>query len=141
MMTELNQYLTRTFLAAIDRHGMQAARQYLSPKVQVTIQGLPQPLNRDEYLAFGARLYGAFSSFRHSIQTIQGEGDQVNLFVIGSGFHSASLGDLPATQRYFQVPAEYTLRFLGGKITHLNLVVDAEEVLVQLGVLPQPEMI
>jgi hypothetical protein len=88
---------------------------------------VPEPLNKEQYLAFVKNLMGAFSELKYQPVNFKEEGNQVTCDVELTGKHTSELrmpnmDPIPATNKVFVLPKEPVTSTLNdeGKVTKIH---------------------
>ncbi len=87
--------------------------------------------------AFIADNHRIFPDVHHEVKEIMGSGDEVAVYVVGTGTHKGDLdgpvGKVPATNKKVHWRAIFWYRIRGGKIVWASGVVDNLSLMQQLG--------
>ena len=133
------------FRAAVNAHDAEALAAFLQPDVVFDDVAQPPLQNRAETVAYFARLYDIFPDYADSGGVSLARGS----FFVGEhaaqGTHLGDwdlgpLGVVPPTGVVASLPHLSLFEYEGDKVFRFTLYYDIMSMLVQLGVLPAPEM-
>lgn len=133
------------FRAAVNAHDAEALAPFFLPDVVFDDPAQPPLKNRDETLGFFTKLYGSFPDYFDSggISRVRG-----NIFVGEHASQGTHLGDwdlgalgvVPPTGEVVSMPHMGVYEYEGDKMLRFTLYYDLMPMLVQIGVLPAPEL-
>lgn len=101
----------------------------------------PPPLEgKDQVAAFFGGLFQGIPDF-HSTQTLQlVSGDIMVTQATATGTHLGELSGIPATDNSLQLTPLHIWEFEGDKIKHVTEYIDMASMMIQMGLMPAPEL-
>lgn len=97
------------------------------------------PEGREGVKAFVQMYHQAFSNIGAEIQDMVEDGDNVWARFTMRGTHTGDFMGIPATNKSFEITAMDCVRFQDGKAVEHWGVTDTASMLMQLGVMPEPQ--
>lgn len=140
---EENKEIVRRVMAeGVNRGDLEVFREMLAPGYvrhsQATTE-MPEIHGVEEMLAFLRWNFTAFPDWHEEIDLMIAEGDKVAYITTGTGTHTGPMGDIPPTEKKVEVVNFIVQRIEGGKIAESWVGWDNLAVLMQLGLLTDPE--
>jgi steroid delta-isomerase-like uncharacterized protein len=146
-MSEENKLIARRyFIEIMNMANMGTLYELLSPNFVFTLATHPEPYHGpDGFKELVNMLHDAFPDFYINIQDMVAMGDTVVTRWRGGGTHKGGplrtvQGDLPASGRSFEIDGMTWHRIENGKIVESLANEDTVGLLMQLGVIPSPQM-
>jgi predicted ester cyclase len=143
MLTEQNKALVLQFYQAFDDRQIDQALELLAPAFVAHMAGLPEPLDRDGFKAFGMTFYLAFSQGQHSFDEVLVTDNKVVTYGKFTAKHLGEFQGLPPTGQQISLSIMHIDRIEDGKIVEHWGQGDALGLMQQLGIifLPGPKLL
>jgi C-1 hydroxylase len=137
MSTEENKVVVRRFIAAFERHDMEALWENFDPRCRFTVLtrfGIEPTF--ENYKQFITSFAAALPDVHHVIEDMVAEGEKVWVNYTIQGTHEGLLRNVPATHKQVSYSLIAMYRVAGGKIVEADFQSDDLSLLRQLGALP-----
>ena len=130
---EAKAFLNR-FMETVTNTDTTLAEELLHPNCEFRYPLLPEPLKGiDGYKAFIKNIPNIFSDFNAVIEEVNVKGDVIWCRYSMEGIHSGPLGDIPATNKKFEITGMAMTRLQDGKIIEDETFWNALSFYQQLG--------
>jgi steroid delta-isomerase-like uncharacterized protein len=136
MSTEANKALARQLTETLHGGNADQIAELLSPDFVSHFPGVPQPMNREQYIQFNTAVMRAFPDFKQTVEDIVAEGDTVALRMTGRGTHTGVFQGMPPTGKQFAITGMAIRRIADGKIVEEWANPDQLGLMQQIGALP-----
>jgi len=134
---EENKAIVRRFFAAFQANEQATLRELLAPDLVAYLPGSPDPLSREEHLDIVRRWGGAFNDLHFTVENQVAEGDMVATRTTLRGVHSrGDFLEFAPSGRQITINVMTMERIEGGKIVERRVVLDALDLIQQLGASP-----
>jgi steroid delta-isomerase-like uncharacterized protein len=97
---------------------------------------IPEPMGRDDYVAFCAAFREAFPDWAYELPRMTAEGGRVVVDAHLTGTHRGPLMGIPATGRRISVRETYVIEVAGGQVTSHDLYAEGRSLFQAIGVVP-----
>jgi len=134
MSIETNKEIARQLTQLLDREDVEQLKELLAPDFVSHFAGLPQPLNRDQYILVNHTARSAFSDLSRTVEDVIAEGDKVTVRITARGTHTGMFQGIPATGKKTEITGIAIRRIVDGKIVEEWVVNDQLGLMQQLGV-------
>jgi len=135
-----NKEMSRRFTELFNTGDEGDAREVLSPDIVFHgSTGDGELRGIEQMMAFVAGFRSAFPDARSTVEDQVAEGDRVATRWSAKGTHLGELGGIPPTGRAFAMDGQTLERFDGGKLAEVWVARDELGLLLQLGIVKQPE--
>lgn len=143
MSCDRNQSQVLQFYAAFDNRNIDQALAMLAPNFIAHMAGIPDPMNAEEFKAFGQTFYNAFTDSQHTFDQVIATDNQVVTCGTFTAAHKGSFQGLPPTDKKIQIAIMHIDRLENGQIVEHWGQGDAQGLMQQLGIifLPGPQLI
>ena len=138
MSLEDNKEIARRLTDLLNHDDVEKLKQLLSPDFVSHFAGLPQPLNRDQYIQVNQAAKSAFSDLYRTVDDLIAEADKVVLRITARGTHTGVYQGIPATGKITKITGIAIRRILGGKIVEEWVINDQLGLMQQLGIFNMP---
>lgn len=138
MSVKNNKELARRLTQLLDLDEVEQIRQLLSPEFISHFAGLPQPLNREQYIQVNHAAKSAFSDLRRTVDDIIAEGDMVAVRITARGTHTGIFQGIAASGKKTEITGIAMRRIADGKIVEEWVVNDQLGLMQQLGIFKMP---
>jgi steroid delta-isomerase-like uncharacterized protein len=140
MSTEANKALVRRLLdEGFNGGNMALFDELLAPDFVNHDPVVPEAVDREGLKQWWLGMRASFPDLHTDIEALIAEGDLVMKRAVGRGTQTQAFHGYPATGKTFTNPTISIYRIVGGQIKELWWGYDALGVLMQLGMIPQPE--
>jgi steroid delta-isomerase-like uncharacterized protein len=134
--------LLSRFMETVTNTDTSLAEELLHPECEFRYPLLPEPLKGiDGYKAFIKNIPNIFSDFNAVIEEVNVKGDVVWCRYSMKGIHSGPLGDIPATNKGFEITGMAMTRLQDGKIIEDETFWNALSFYQQLGFSLSPPIV
>jgi steroid delta-isomerase-like uncharacterized protein len=133
-----NKEIGRQFFVAIDENDFDKLNELLDPDFALYVPGLPDALGKEALIQAISTHYASFPDWRHVIDDVVAEGDQVAIRLTQYGTHAAEFYGIPATGNEIEVAAIHLATIVDGKVKDWWLVEDYLGQYQQLGMELRP---
>jgi len=113
---EQNKAVVRQYFEAIDAQNYSRVKELSADDFSFQSPGLPEPLGIDTLIQVAKVHYAAFPDWRHKIETLVAEGDNVAVKLIQNGTHKAEYEGIPPTGKEVTMPAQCLFVIANGKV-------------------------
>ena len=143
MASEANRATVLQFYQFFDNRQFEQAMALLSPNFMAHMTGAQEPMNRQEFEAFGSSFYSAFGQGQHQFEEVIATGDRVITCGTFTATHLGSFQGLPATGKRICIAVMHIDRVENGAIVEHWGQGDALGLMQQLGILviPGPKLL
>jgi len=137
MSTKENKRIAQALTEAL--HGGDVAELYelLSPEFVSHFPGIPQPMNREQYIQFNNAVMVAFPDFRQTVEDMIAEGNKVALRMRGRGTHKGVFQGVSPTGKQFEITGMAIRRIVNDKIVEEWANPDQLGLMQQLEIIPR----
>jgi len=111
-----NKIIVRQYFEAIDAQDYSRVKELSSDDFSFRSPGLAEPLMVDALFQVAKAHYAAFPDWRHKIETLVAEGDNVAVKLIQNGTHKAEYEGIPPTGKEITMPAQCLFVIANGKV-------------------------
>jgi steroid delta-isomerase-like uncharacterized protein len=126
--------LLNRFMETVTNTDTTLAKELLHPECEFRYPLLPEPIKGiDGYKAFIKNIPNIFSDFNAVIEEVNVKGDVIWCRYSMEGIHSGPLGDIPATNKKFEITGMAMTRLQDGKIIEDETFWNALSFYQQLG--------
>ncbi len=133
-----NKAIVRQFFEAIDAQDYSRMKELSADDFSFQSPGLPEPLRIDVLSQVAKTHYAAFPDWRHKIETLVAEGDNVAVRLNQNGTHKAEYEGIPPTGKEVTVPAQCLFVIADGKVKEFWAVENYLDFYQQLGMELRP---
>jgi steroid delta-isomerase-like uncharacterized protein len=133
-----NQAQVLQFYAAFDKRNIDQALAMLAPNFVAHMAGMPEPLDADEFKAFGQNFYTAFNNSQHTFDQVIATEHQVVTCGTFTATHQDEFRGLPPTGKKIAISVMHIDRLDNGQIVEHWGQGDAQGLMQQLGILFLP---
>jgi len=133
-----NKEIGRQFFVAIDQNDFDRLNELLDPGFALYVPGLPDALGKEALIQAISTHYASFPDWRHVIDDVVAEGDQVAIRLTQYGTHIAEFQGIPATGNEIEVAAIHLATIVDGKVKEWWAVEDYLGQYQQLGMELRP---
>lgn len=130
---EQNKAVVRHYFEAIDAQNYSRVKELSSDDFSFQSPGLAEPLMVDALFQVAKAHYAAFPDWRHKIETLVAEGDNVAVKLIQNGTHKAEYEGIPPTGKEITMPAQCLFVIANGKVKEFWAIEDYLDFYQQLG--------
>ncbi len=138
---EQNKEIGRQFFVAIDENDFDRLSGLLDPDFALYVPELPDALGKDALIQAISTHYASFPDWRHVIDDVVAEGDQVAIRLTQYGTHIAEYEGIPATGNEIEMAAIHLATIVEGKVKDWWLVEDYLGLYQQLGMELRPAVV
>jgi len=138
MSIENNKALARQLTELLDQGNVEKLNALLSPDFVSHFAGLPQPLNREQYIQVNRAAKTAFSDLKRTVEDLIAEADKVTLRITARGTHTGVFQGIAATGRRTEISGIAIRRIADGKIAEEWVINDQLGLMQQLGIFHLP---
>ena len=138
MSIENNKKIARQLTRLLDQEDVEQLKQILSPDFISHFAGLPQPLNREQYLQVNHMARSAFSDLSRTVEDLIAEGDKVAVRITARGTHTGIYQGLTASGKKTEISGIAIRRIVDGKIVEEWVINDQLGLMQQLGLFKMP---
>ena len=138
MSSETNKALARRLTEALDEGNADELRELLSPDFVSHFGGLPQPLNREQYIQVNTMARAAFADLKRTVVDLIAEGDKVAVRITARGTHTGTFQGIAATGKRTEITGIAIRQIAEGKIVAEWVINDQLGLQQQLGVIRPP---
>jgi len=128
-----NKAIVRQYFEAIDAQDYSRMKELSADDFSFQSPGLPEPLRIDVLSQVAKAHYAAFPDWRHKIETLVAEGDNVAVKLIQNGTHKAEYEGIPPTGKEITMPAQCLFVIANGKVREFWAVENYLDFYQQLG--------
>ena len=129
----VNKQIVWEAFTALDRQDDARIRALLPEDAAIQIAGMPEPLKREELLAFLREYWRAFPDTAHTLHLILAEGDWVAVRVTCEGTQRGDYEGVPASGRHIAYAGVHFMRMEKGLIREWWVLEDSLGMMRQLG--------
>jgi len=133
-----NKAVVRRYFEAIDAQDYSRVKELSADDFSFQSPGLPEPLGVDTLIQAAKAHYAAFPDWRHKIETLVAEGDNVAVKLIQNGTHQAEFEGIPPTGKVITMPAQCLFVIANGKVKEFWAVENYLDFYQQLGLELKP---
>lgn len=133
-----NKTVVRQYFEAIDAQDDSRVKELSTDDFSFRSPGLPEPLGIDTLIQVAKAHYAAFPDWRHQIEALVAEGDNVAVKLIQNGAHKAEYEGIPPTGKVITVPAQCLFVIVNGKVKEFWAVENYLDFYQQLGMELKP---
>ena len=141
MSIESNKEIARRLTRLLDHDDKEQIMEILSADFVSHFAGVPQPLNREQYIQVNHMAKLAFNDLSRSVEDLVAEGDQVAVRITARGTHTGLFQGIPGTGKITKISGIAIRRILNGKIVEEWVVNDQLGLLQQLGIFKAPAQV
>ncbi len=138
MPSETSKALARQLTDALEEGNVDKLRELLAPDFVSHFGGLPQPLNREQYIQVNTMARAAFADLKRTVEELIVEGDKVAVRITARGTHTGTFQGITATGKQTEITGIAIRQIVQGKIVAEWVINDQLGLLRQLGVIPSP---
>ena len=141
MSIESNKEIARRLTRLLDHDDKEQIMEILSADFVSHFAGVPQPLNREQYIQVNHMAKLAFNDLSRNVEDLVAEGDQVAVRITARGTHTGLFQGIPGTGKITKISGIAIRRILNGKIVEEWVVNDQLGLLQQLGIFKAPAQV
>lgn len=143
LLTVQNRALVLRFYKAFDDRRLQTGLSLLSPALVAHMNGIEEPLTKEEFASLGTDVYNAFPDGRHQFSQTVSRKDKVTTCGVFVGTHLGSFKGIPATGKKVSFSIMHIDRVSHSKIVEHWGLGDNLSMLQQLGIkiVPGPNVL
>ena len=130
---EQNKAVVRQYFEAIDVQNYSRVKELSADGFSFQSPGLPEPLGIDTLIQVVKVHYAAFPDWRHKIEALVAEGDNVAVKLAQNGTHKAEYEGIPPTGKEITVPAQCLFVIANGKVKEFWAIENYLDFYQQLG--------
>lgn len=134
MSIDKNKEIARRLTRLLDQEDVEQLKELLSSDFVSHFAGLPQPLNRDQYIQVNHTARSAFSDLTRTVEDLIAEADKVTVRITARGTHTGVFQGIPATGKKTEITGIAIRRIEAGKIVEEWVINDQLGLMQQLGV-------
>jgi steroid delta-isomerase-like uncharacterized protein len=135
---EQNKAVVRQYFEAVDAQNYSRVKELSADDFSFQSPGLPEPLGVDTLIQAAKAHYVAFPDWRHQIEALVAEGDNVAVKLIQNGTHKAEYEGIPPTGKVITMPAQCLFVIANGKVRKFWAVENYLDFYQQLGMELKP---
>jgi steroid delta-isomerase-like uncharacterized protein len=135
---EQNKAVVRQYFDAVDAQNYSRVKELSADDFSFQAPGLPEPLRVDTLIQAASTHYAAFPDWRHKIETLVAEGDNVAVKLIQNGTHKAEFEGIPPTGKVVTMPAQCLFVIVNGKVKEFWAIENYLDFYQQLGMELRP---
>jgi len=124
-----------------DNWNVNEADELFTADYQLHLPGIPTAMNREGTKQVVKMFSASFPDLRHTVDEIIGEGNTVAARWTVRGTHRGEFQGIPASGRSVRLSGTTVHHLAGGKIVETWLTFDNQELLQQLGAVPQTSQV
>lgn len=136
---EQNKAVVRQYFEAVDAQNYSRVKELSADDFSFQSPGLPEPLGVDTLIQAAKAHYVAFPDWRHQIEALVAEGDNVAVKLIQNGTHKAEYEGIPPTGKVITMPAQCLFVIANGKVRKFWAVENYLDFYQQLGMELKPK--
>jgi steroid delta-isomerase-like uncharacterized protein len=138
MSIENNKAIARQLTYLLDQDDAEQLKEILSPDFVSHFAGLPQPLNREQYIQVNHMAKSAFSDLARTIDDVIAESDKVAVRITARGTHTGLFQGIAPTGKKTEITSIAIRRITDGKIVEEWVINDQLGLMQQLGIFNMP---
>ena len=136
MSIKNNKKIASKLTALLDLGDENKLKDLLSPDFISHFAGLPESLNREQYIMVNRAAKNAFADLNRTVEDLIAEGDKVTVRITARGTHTGVFQGIVATGKLTKISGIDIRRIAEGKITEEWVINDQLGLMQQLGVFP-----
>jgi len=136
---EQNKAVLRQYFEAVDAQNYSRVKELSADDFSFRSPGLPEPLGIDTLIQAAKVHYAAFPDWRHKIETLVAEGDNVAVKLIQNGTHKAEYEGIRPTGKEITMPAQCLFVIANGKVREFWAIENYLDFYQQLGMELRPK--
>jgi steroid delta-isomerase-like uncharacterized protein len=133
-----NKTVVRQYFEAVDAQNYSRVKELSTDDFSFQSPGLPEPSGIDMLIQAAKAHYAAFPDWRHKIETLVAEGDNVAVKLIQNGTHKAEYEGIPPTGKVITMPAQCLFVIANGKVREFWAIENYLDFYQQLGMELRP---
>ena len=138
MSIESNKAIARKLTELLDLGDENKLKDILSPDFISHFAGLPEPLDREQYIMVNHAAKTAFADLNRTVEDVIAESDKVTVRITARGTHTGVFQGVVGTGKLTKISGIAIRRIAEGKITEEWVVNDQLGLLQQLGIVRLP---
>ena len=138
MSIESNKAIARKLTELLDLGDENKLKDILSPDFISHFAGLPEPLDREQYIMVNRAAKTAFADLNRTVEDVIAESDKVTVRITARGTHTGVFQGIVGTGKLTKISGIAIRRIAEGKITEEWVVNDQLGLLQQLGIVRLP---
>jgi len=135
---EQNKAIVSQYFDAVDAQNYSRVKELSDDDFSFQSPGLPEPLGIDTLIQAAKVHYASFPDWRHKIETLVAEGDNVAVKLIQNGTHKAEYEGIPPTGKVVTMPAQCLFVIVNGKVKEFWAIENYLDFYQQLGMELKP---
>jgi steroid delta-isomerase-like uncharacterized protein len=138
MSIEDNKELARRLTKLLDHNDEKQIKEILSPDFISHFAGLPDALDREQYIQLNHMAKIAFNDLSRTVEDLIAEEDKVAVRITARGTHTGLFQGIPGTGKITKITGIAIRRIFDGRIVEEWVITDQLGLLQQLGILKMP---
>jgi len=138
MSIESNKAIARKLTELLDLGDENKLKDILSPDFISHFAGLPEALDREQYIMVNHAAKTAFADLHRTVEDVIAESDKVTVRITARGTHTGMFQGIVGTGKLTKISGIAIRRIAEGKITEEWVVNDQLGLLQQLGIVRLP---
>ena len=135
---EQNKAVVRRYFEAVDAQDYSRVKELSADDFSFRSPGLPEPIGSDALIQAARAHYAAFPDWKHKIEALVAEGDNVAVKLIQNGTHKAEYEGIPPTGKVIAMPAQCLFVIANGKVREFWAIENYLDFYQQLGMELKP---